>query len=115
MGTDLALWTRSSSLSMRTRTSMGSAFVSAALQLFLQATCHSVRHETVDVTPEGGEFLDAAGTEETVLRTGHEVERVHLRVLHPVELVHLELVLEVGDRAQSLDDALGPDLARVVD
>jgi hypothetical protein len=40
---------------------MGSGFVSAALQLFLQAIRDTVRHEAVDVAPEGGELLDAAG------------------------------------------------------
>src|SRR5918997_5029619 len=115
MGTDFALWTRSSSLSMRTRTSMGSGFVSAALKFFLQAIRNTVGYQAVDVAPEGGELLDAAGAEETVLRTGHQVERVDLGVLHPVELVHLELVLEVRDRPQALDDALGADLAREVD
>src|SRR3979409_1774622 len=113
-GTFLALWTRSSSLSIRTRTSMAKR-LSLSGELFLQSAGDALGHKALDVTAERGELLHATGAEETVLRAGHEVERVDLRGLHPVELAHLELVLEVGDRAQSLDDRPGADLAREVD
>src|ERR1700709_1277718 len=83
-GTFLALWTRSSSLSMRTRTSMAQR-LSLSGGLFLQGPADSLRTESADVASEGGELLHATGAEETVLRAGHEVERVDLRSLHAVE------------------------------
>ena len=49
------------------------------------------------------------------LARGHQVDGLDVRRLPAVELVHLELVLEVGDRAQALDDRLRPALAREVD
>src|SRR3954468_23711023 len=113
-GTFLALWTRSSSLSMRTRTSMAKRLSSSG-ELFLQAAGDALRDEAVDVTAERGELLECAGAEETVLRAGHQVERVDVRRLHPVELAHLQFVLEIGDRAQALDDRTGPDRPREVD
>src|SRR3954469_8870083 len=98
---------------MRTRTSMAKRLSSSG-ELFLQAACDALRDEAVDVTAERGELLDSAGAEETVLRAGHEVERVDVWRLHAVELAHLQLVLEIGDGAQALDDRSGPDRAREV-
>src|SRR3954466_4173600 len=99
---------------MRTRTSMAKRLSSSG-ELFLQATGDALRDEGVDVTAERGELLDSAGAEETVLRAGHQVERVDVGRLHTVELAHLQFVLEIGDRAQALDDRSGPNRAREVD
>src|SRR4051794_21095142 len=99
---------------MRTRTSMAKRLSSSG-ELFLQPAGDALRDEAVDVTAECGELLDSAGAQETVLRAGHQVERVDVRGLHPVELPHLQLVLEVGDRAQALDDRPGADGPREVD
>src|SRR3954470_13344068 len=99
---------------MRTRTSMAKR-LSLSGELFLQSAGDALWHEAVDVTAERGELLHATGAEETVLRAGHEVERVDVRGLHPVELAHLELVLEVRDGAQALDDRARPDLLGVLD
>src|SRR3954469_5627817 len=93
---------------MRTRTSMAKR-LSLSGELFLQPASDALRDEAVDVAAERGELLHSAGAEETVLRAGHQVERVDVRGLHPVELTHLQLVLEVRDGAQSLDDRPGPD------
>src|SRR4051812_43308701 len=99
---------------MRTRTSMAKRLSSSG-ELFLQTAGDAFRDKAVDVTAERGELLDSTGAQETVLRAGHQVERVDVRGLHPVELTHLQLVLEVRDGAQALDDRMGPDRARVVD
>src|SRR5215203_3431325 len=114
MGTSLALCTKSSSLSISTRTSIAT-FPSLAAQLFLQPCRDPLRDQSFDRSAEPGQLLDPARAEETVLGAGHEVERVDVGSLQAVELVHLELVLEVGDRAQALDDDLRPLLAREVD
>src|SRR5215216_3040286 len=114
-GTCLALWTRSSSLSMRTRTSMRLlARSSSAGERFLQAPRDRVGDEVGDVSPEGRDLLDSARGQETVLRRGHQVDRLDVTGQMTVELVHLQLVLEVRDRAQSLDDRAGPHPARVL-
>src|ERR1039458_7740992 len=110
MGTDLALCTKSSSLSMSTKTSIASPS-SSAFQLFLQPSRDFAGDEIVDPAPEGGELLHTTRRKETVLRAGHQVNRLDLRVLPAVELVHLQLVLEVRDRAQSLHDRLCPNVA----
>src|SRR3954452_19496861 len=98
---------------MRTRTSMAKRLSSSG-ELFLQPAGDALRDEAVDVTAERGELLDSRGAQETVLRAGHQVERVDIGSLHPVELTHLQLVLEVRDRAQALHDGSGPDRAREV-
>src|SRR3954452_1579228 len=113
-GTCLALWTRSSSLSISTRTSMALP-VSSARDRFLQASRHSLGHELRDVASEDGDLLHSAGGEKTVLRRRHQVDGFDVRGQLAVELVHLELVLEVRDRAQSFDDRHGALLARIVD
>src|SRR3954449_985912 len=116
MGIGLALWMRSSSLSMRTRTSMAlPAGVSSAGQGFLQRACHVLGDEVGDVPSERGQFLYAAGRQETVLRAGHDEDGLEIRSLQAVELVHLLLVLEVRDRAQALDDRDRPLAARELD
>src|SRR5215211_5204447 len=114
MGTPLALCTKSSSLSMRTRTSMAVGN-SLARQLFLQPPCDGVRNEALDVPAKGGELFDPARAEETVLRRAHQVHRLDVVGLARVELSHLQLVFEIGNRAQSLDDRDRPDAAREVD
>src|SRR3954452_18139640 len=113
-GTCLALWTRSSSLSISTRTSMALP-VSSARERFLQTSRNRLGHEIRDVTPEGGDLLDSARGEKTVLRRCHEVDGLDVGVQLPVELVHLQFVLEIGDRAQSLDDRAGSPLAGELD
>src|SRR4051794_22858039 len=114
MGTPLALCTKSSSLSMRTRTSMA-VVSSLARQLFLQPPGDGFRNEAFDVPAEGGELLDPARAEERVLRRAHQVHRLDVVGLARVELGHLQLVLEVGDRTQALHDRGRPDAARELD
>src|SRR5829696_8343916 len=113
-GTGFALWTRSSSLSIRTRTSMA-PFSSLPGEQLLQPRGHAPWDQLLDVPTERRQLLDAARAQETVLRAGHQVEGLDVRCLLAVELVHLQLVLEVGDRPQALHDRLGADLAREVD
>src|SRR4051812_14621517 len=111
-GTAFALCTRSSSLSIRTRTSMGSSLLlvgqwSAASPVgehLLQAHGNSSRHEIFDISTERGNLLHAARRDETHLRARHHVDRLDVRREMAVELVHLELPLEVRDDAQALDD-----------
>src|ERR1039457_2308430 len=114
MGTDLALCTKSSSLSISTRTSIASPSSSAS-QLFLQPFRDLLRDEIVDPAPERRELLHATRGQKTVLRAGHQVNRLYSRVLSPVQLVHLQLVLEVRDRTQPLHDRLGSRLPRELD
>src|SRR5215212_2854034 len=96
---------RSSSLSMRTRTSMDlPGGVSSAGQGFLQWPGHMWGNKVGDVSPERGQLLYAAGRQETVLGARHDEDGLDVWRLQAVELVHLLLVLEVGDRAQALDD-----------
>src|SRR6476620_5084852 len=105
---------RSSSLSISTRTSIA-RWGSLPGQLFLQAASDERRDQLLDVAVEDRELFDAARAEETVLRTGHQVDGLDFGRLQAIQLVHLRLVLEVGDRAQSLDDRAGSDGAGEVD
>src|SRR3954462_9460131 len=84
-------------------------------QRFLQAAGHLFRYESRDVAAEGGDLLDSAGGQKTVLRARHQVDGLHVGGQRAVELVHLQLVLEIRDRSQSLDDGLGALIAREVD
>src|ERR1044072_7245862 len=102
-GTCLALWTRSSSLSISTRTSMALP-VSSARQRFLQTLRDRLGDEIGDIASECGDLLHAARGEKTVLRRGHQVDGLYVGRELTVELVHLQLVLEVGDRSQSFHD-----------
>src|SRR5471030_1694607 len=111
MGTDLALCTKSSILSISTRTSIASPS-SSAFQLFLQPARDLARDEIVDPAPKGGELLHATRRQKTVLRAGHQVNRLYLGVLPAVELIHLQLVLEIRDCAQPLHDCLRPNMSR---
>src|SRR6185369_16581618 len=113
-GTCLALWTRSSSLSISTRTSMALP-VSSARERFLQTLRNRLGHEVGDISTESGDLLHAARGEETVLRRCHEVDGLDVGGQLPVELVHLQFVLEIRDRAQSLHDCAGPSLPRELD
>src|SRR5690348_5963709 len=100
-GTALALCTRSSSLSIRTSTSM-------ALSLLLRAqrgAAASVREELpetlgdrlgdqfVHLSAKGGDLLHAGGRDERDLRARHHEDRLDVGREVPVELVHLELPL----------------------
>src|SRR5688500_18643210 len=99
---------------MSTRTSMALP-VSSARQRFLQSPGNRLWDKIGDIATERGDLLDSARGEETVLRRRHQVDRLDVRRQLAVELVHLELVLEVGDRAQALDDRLGPALTGELD
>src|SRR5712691_444164 len=135
-GTAFALWTRSSSLSIRTSTSMvwkssfggcrnGPARGSLARILggpgpagreeLLEALRHRVGHEGGDVAAVRGDLLDAAGRDEAHGRACHHVDGLDVGREMPVQLVHLELPLEVRDDAQPLDDRLRLPLARELD
>src|SRR5438105_11734866 len=91
-GTALALCTRSSSLSMRTSTSMRPSLLAGAdrgprtrLRVELaEAAGDRRRDELVDVTAEGGDLLDPARGDEAVLRAGHHVHRLDVGREQPV-------------------------------
>src|SRR2546422_9450472 len=97
-GTALALCTRSSSLSMRTSTSMALSLLAGAdggsrsrLRVELaEAPGDRRRDELVDVAAEGGDLLDAARGDEAVLRAGHHVHRLDVRSEQAVSVVHSE-------------------------
>src|SRR5215207_3963806 len=105
-GTAFALWTRSSSLSMRTRTSIRrSVLVESEKPLFLrgkrgpglplrehlgEASRDRFGHEHVDRAAERGDLLDAARGDEAVLRVRHEVDGLDVGREGAVQMVHLE-------------------------
>src|SRR3989442_1022673 len=114
-GTAFALWIRSSSLSIRTRTSISPPSLLLRAQRgagptlrkhLAEAFRNHRRHEFVDLAAEGGDLLYAARGDEAVQRARHHVERLHLRCEDPVQVVHLKLPLEVGDHAKALDHRL---------
>src|SRR6185436_17959664 len=131
-GTALALCTRSSSLSMSTRTSMpGMVLASAAdvcsvlraqgrsrtpvrIQL-AEALRHCRGHQALDVAAERRDLLHAARGDEGELRAGHHVHRLDLGREAVVEPVHLELPLEVRDHPEPLDHRPRAVLAGEVD
>src|SRR5215213_3994312 len=123
-GTAFALCTRSSSLSMRTSTSIGPRMLlllaercpaSTVREHLLQAPRDRVRNQFLDVSTERRDLLHPARGHEADLRTRHHVDRLDLRREVAVELVHLELPLEIRDDAQALDDHLRFPAAREVD
>src|SRR3954470_23062241 len=104
-GTAFALCTRSSSLSMRTRTSMaiecsrrggfhlfgrvfGRSRASLGEQL-AEALGNRLRDELVHLPAERGDLLDAARGDEAVLRARHDVHRLDVRRERAVQVVHL--------------------------
>src|SRR5579884_148197 len=131
-GTALALWTRSSSLSIRTRTSIGSAVwpsrrkarsvarplggSGAAVREDLRESAgDGTGHELGHVAAEGRDLLHTARGDEAHLGARHHVHRLDLGRQRPVELVHLELPLEIRDDPEALDDRLRLPPAREVD
>src|SRR5437763_11975404 len=114
-GTAFALCTRSSSLSIRTRTSMGSSLLlvrqrSAAATVrehLLETPGDGAWHELFDISAEGGNLLHPARRDEADLRARHHVDRLDVRRQVPVQLVPLELPFEVRDDPEALDDRLG--------
>src|SRR5688572_26400330 len=135
-GTALALCTRSSSLSMSTRTSMPGMVLASddgggrRLLLLLRAErpawtavrvqlAEALRdgrgHEPLDVAAERRDLLHAARGDERELGARHDVHRLDLGGQQVVEAVHLELPLEVGDHAEALHHRPGAVLAREVD
>src|SRR5437764_9685171 len=122
-GTAFALCTRSSSLSIRTRTSMAFSLLlvrqrsatAAVREHLLQARGDGVWHELFDISAERRNLLYAARGDEADLRARHHVDRLDLRGEMAVQLIHLELPLEVRDDPQALDDHLRVPAARKVD
>src|SRR5919106_341765 len=123
-GTAFALWTRSSSLSMSTSTSMrprslllrrNRRTALGTRKHLLEAACHLLWNEVLDVAAEGRHLLHAARGEEAVLRARHQVHRLDLGSEVAVEVVHLELPLEIRDRAQALDHRRRAPAARELD
>src|SRR5580704_2644361 len=122
-GTAFALCTRSSSLSMSTRTSISGILLlvreggatAAVREHLLQPARDGLRHELFDISTECRNLLDTARRHETDLRTGHHVDRLDLRRKGSVQLVHLELPLEVGDHSQALDNHTGLPAAGEID
>src|SRR6476619_2249020 len=93
-GAALAPCTSSSSLSMRTRTSIG----------LLEGTpregfCDDRGHEVRDRPAERGELAHAARREEAVAGRRHQEDGLDLRCDSFVEVSHLQFPLEVGDGA----------------
>src|SRR4051812_6784912 len=113
-GTAFALCTRSSSLSIRTRTSMAFSLLlgrqwsaaSAVREHLLQAHGDSFWHELFYVSAERRNLLHPAGGDETDLRARHHVDGLDVGREVAVQLVHLELPLEVGHDPQALHDHL---------
>src|SRR5215218_1319434 len=96
-GTAFALCTRSSSLSIRTRTSMcfslllgadGGAGAAVREQL-PEAPRHSLGHELLHLPAERRDLLHAARADEAHVRARHHVDRLDVRGERSVELVHL--------------------------
>src|SRR3954447_13395118 len=122
-GTALALCTRSSSLSIRTSTSMGSSLLlraergaaPAVREELLEALRDRVRDQFVNLSAKGGDLLHTARGNKGDLRARHHEDRLDVRSEVPVQLVHLELPLEVGRDAQALDDRLRLPAAGEVD
>src|SRR3954447_12954168 len=106
-GTAFALWTRSSSLSIRTSTSMAwkSSFGGcrngpargsfarilggpgpAGREELPEALRHRVRHEGGDVPAVGGDLLDAARGNKAHRRARHDVDGLDVRRDMPVQL-----------------------------
>src|SRR5579862_7417248 len=114
-GTAFALCTRSSSLSMSTRTSISGILLlvreggaaTAVREHLLQPARDGLRHELFDISAECRNLFDPARRHETDLRTGHHVDRFDLRSEGSVELVHLEFPFEVRDNSQALDNHTG--------
>src|SRR5436190_11176425 len=119
-GTAFALCTRSSSLSISTRTSMWSQCTACAGLLLwvlrrsgpsageelLEPARYRLRHQLVDAPAEACDLLHAARGDEAHLRACHHVDRLDVGRKRAVQLVHLELPLEVGDHAEAFDDHL---------
>src|SRR5438067_13885198 len=80
-------------------------------ELLRQPLLDDRRHEARDRRAEAGDFLDEARGDVRVLLVRHEAHRLDGRFELPVHQRHLELVLEVRDRPDAADDAVGP-LAR---
>src|SRR4051794_18781873 len=122
-GTAFALCTRSSSLSIRTSTSM-------SLSLLLRAergAAAPVREELpeahgdrlgdqfVHLSAKRGDLLHARRRDERDLRARHHEDGLDVGREVAVELVHLELPLEVRGDAEALDDRLRLPAARELD
>src|SRR5262249_40746051 len=123
-GTAFALCTRSSSLSMRTRTSMAWGILLLLVQRgpalsareeFPQTARDGRWHELFDISAEGRDLLHAARRDEPHLRARHHVHGLDVRRERAVQLIHLELPLEVGDHAEALHDHLRFPSPREVD
>src|SRR5579864_742894 len=127
-GTAFALCTRSSSLSIRTRTSMVSSLASvesiprilrrartSCREHLLEAAGDRLRDERGDVASERGDLLHAARRDEAHVRARHHVDGLDVRREMAVQLIHLELPLEVRDDPQSLHDRLRVPLVRELD
>src|ERR1051326_3368037 len=125
-GTAFALWTRSSSLSMRTSTSIGSLVYglfgrvlrcsrAAGREKLCKPLGYGVRDELGHPSSECGNLLHAARGDEADRGARHHVDSLDLRRERPVELVHLELPLEIRDDAEPLHDRLRLPLAREID
>src|SRR4051812_4067717 len=122
-GTALALCTRSSSLSIRTSTSMGSSLLLRAergaapsvREELLEALRDRVRDQFVHCSAKGGDLLHAARGHERHLRARHHEDRLDVGREVTVELIHLELPLEVRRDAQALHDRLRLPAAGEVD
>src|SRR4051812_4276727 len=102
-GTAFALCTRSSSLSIRTNTSMCLSLLlraergaAAAVRIELpKAHGDRLGDQSVHLSPKGRDLLHAGRGNERDLRAGHHEDGLDVGCEMTVELVHLELPLEV--------------------
>src|SRR5581483_1053299 len=123
-GTAFALCTRSSSLSISTRTSIGLGILllgaergpaSTVREQLPEAARDGRRHELLDISAERRDLLHAARGDEAHLRARHHVDGLDVGGEGAVELVHLELPLEVRDHPEPLHDHAGLPAAGEVD
>ena len=76
-------------------------------QMRLQRGEHRLVDEPADVAPEGCDFAHEAGRDIAILLCRGEKKGLHLGRQAPVHAGKLELVIEIGDGAQSPQYGLG--------
>src|SRR3954463_5731925 len=122
-GTALALCTRSSSLSIKTSTSMAVSLLlraergaaASVREQLPEARGDRLGNQSVHLSAKRGDLLHAGRRDERDLRARHHEHRLDVRREVAVQLVHLELPLEVGGDAPALDDRPRLPAARELD
>src|ERR1700730_12062377 len=121
-GTAFALCTRSSSLSISTRTSIAPESSFGGRRSRDRTTKTSSAGPAVakpryspGFAAVGGDLLDAPPRDEAHGRARHDVDSLDVGREMPVQLVHLKLPLEVRDHPQPFEDRLRIPPARELD